>query len=73
MERSVKSAATLVSTWRSLVLEFNQIMLARKRREDPDNKSQWNLKAYEGLHVDVRAGPIFEVIKVSYLGPLRDT
>lgn len=40
------------------MLDFKQIVLARQRAEDPEHRSQWSLRAYEGLHVDLRAGPV---------------
>lgn len=65
IEQSVKSASTIIGYWRDLVCEFNQTLLARKREEEPHNKSQWSLKVHDGLFVDVKYGPIYEVTCVS--------
>lgn len=65
----VRSAATLQTIWQDLVLEFNRTVLARKREEDPHNKSQWCLKTQEGLFVDIKYGPVFEVNKVCLQHP----
>lgn len=64
VSRTVNCAVSLLTTWRSLVMHFNQTLLARKRSEDPHNKSQWCLKIDSGLHVDKAAGPVYEVSKV---------
>lgn len=64
VRQSVRSATTLMGYWRALVSEFNQTVLAKKRKEDPHNKSQWSLKVMTGLNVFVKHGPIFEVTSV---------
>ena len=61
----MKCAVSLLTIWRSLVLHFNQTLLAQKRKEDPHNKSQCCLKIDGSLHVDKAAGPVYEVSKVS--------
>ncbi|KAJ0123520.1 Mitosis inhibitor protein kinase mik1 [Diaporthe amygdali] len=59
--QSVTSATTVIGYWRDLVAEFNDTLLARKRKEEPHNRSQWSLSVRDGLHVDVKFGPIYEV------------
>ncbi|KAI3400990.1 hypothetical protein diail_1198 [Diaporthe ilicicola] len=48
---------------RSLVNEFDQTLLARKRREDPDNMEKWSLKFKDGFLKGKGQGPIAEVAR----------
>lgn len=64
-KQSVKSASTILGYWRHLVQEVDRTLLAKKRRENPHNKSQWSLKVHDGLFVNVKYGPIWEVTCVS--------
>lgn len=64
LQRSVTSATTLLSAWRSLVAEFDQTVLARKRREDPDNMAKWSLKFKDGLLQTKGQGPVADVSRV---------
>lgn len=49
LRRSVTTATTLLMCWRSLVTEFDQTLLERKRREDPDNMRKRALKFKDGF------------------------
>ncbi|KAL2289652.1 hypothetical protein FJTKL_01892 [Diaporthe vaccinii] len=61
LQRSVTAATTLLLCWRSLVVEFDQTVLARKRREDPDNMAKWSLKFKNGLLQTKGQGPVADV------------
>lgn len=58
-------AVSLLTTRRSMVLHFNQTLLAQKRKEDTNNTFQWCLKVDGSVHMDKAAGPVYEVSKVS--------
>ncbi|KAH8757749.1 hypothetical protein F5883DRAFT_428208, partial [Diaporthe sp. PMI_573] len=63
VRRSVTTAATLLLCWRSLVTEFDQTLLAQKRREDPDNTEKWSLKFKDGFLKGKGQGPVANVAR----------
>lgn len=64
LRRSVTAATTLLLCWRSLVAEFDQTLLARKKREDPDNMEKWTLKFKDGFLTGKGQGPVANVARV---------
>lgn len=65
--RIVNYGRTLLNVWRALVLHFNNTVLACKRREDPANASQWDLRYKEGPYLKKGLEPAYKIIRVYHL------
>lgn len=64
LKRTMKYCASLLTMWRSLILEFNAIILGAKRRQDPENASRWTLKT-PSVFSSKGSGPVNDVARVS--------
>lgn len=65
-KRAVNHGRTLLNIWRILVLHFNRTVLVRKRRENPADAAQWDLRFKEGVFSKKGQGPVYEIVRVCH-------
>ena len=65
--RSVNAASTVDLVWKDLVGHANDVVLRKKRAEDPENAWRWTVK-YTDVKQGKLCGPVSQITNVCLLG-----